>query len=205
MTRGPSDWYPGAVRMLEKMPTLGKYELGYPRGAVVHFTAGRDGARQAILGGIKDGHTFLCIQKNGAVYQAHPVSEWGAHAGKSSWRGLEGRVSDELIGIEMCSAGRVTPEPDGRFRTWFDTLIEPENVRYTDGMDNQIRGYYEKFTEEQERALVELLLWLRWQAPTIFRFDLILGHDEVAGGRKTDPGAALSMTMPELRHRLKDV
>jgi hypothetical protein len=51
-------------------------------------------------------------------------------------------------------------------------------------------------------------LWLKEQAPDLFNFDLVVGHDEScdANGRpgaKNDPGAALSMYMPALRARLK--
>lgn len=207
------DWIPFAVRSAFKMKERGKYAKGYPLGAVVHFTAGRDGAEKTISGGVSNGYTYLCIQKDGKLFQAHPVSQWGYHAGESAWqkfaKKLVGSVSDDLIGIEINAAGLVDKMPDGRFKTWFGTYLTPDQVRYTEGKDNQMRGYYEKYTEAQEKTLVETLLWLKSQAPDIFDFDFVLGHDEVAGPkgigrwRKNDPGAALSMTMSEFRELLK--
>lgn len=191
------------------MRQRGKYEKGYPWGAVVHFTAGRDGAQKTIDGGIGDGYTYLCIQKDGTIVQAHDVSQWGYHAGESKWPGLGSGVADKLIGIEINAAGRVEKQPDGRFKTWFGTYLEADQVRYTAGGDNQLKGYYEKYTPAQEASLIQVLLWLKGQAPDVFKFEYVLGHDEVAGmkglgrWRKNDPGAALSMTMSDFRSALE--
>lgn len=200
-----SDWYPGAIKLSQKMPTHGTYANGWPRGAIVHFTSGRDGAEKTINGGIENGYAFLCIQEDGLMCQAHPLSKWGYHAGKSKWPGLDGTVSDELVGIEINNAGKVDKLPDGRYKTWFNTYIPESRIRYTKGVANQDKGYYHTYTAAQEKCLVEFLLWMKSQAPSIFSFDFVLGHDEVAvpHGRKTDPGASLSMTMPAFREHLK--
>lgn len=208
------DWYPKAIRYPKKMKTRGKYKKGYPLGAVVHFTGGRDGAAKTIEGGIKNGYAYLCIQKDGTIFQAHPISEWGYHAGESAWKHLAkkliGSVSDDLIGIEINCAGRLK-EKNGKLFTWYGEEIQKENARYTPGKDNQLKGWYEKYTEAQEKSLTDLLLWLKSQAPSVFDFDFVLGHDEVSGPlgigrwRKNDPGAALSLTMPAYRALLKSL
>ena len=59
-------WYPKAVIHEKSMKTKGEYAGGYPKGAVVHFTAGRSEgglkkAKDTIDGGIKNGFAFLCI------------------------------------------------------------------------------------------------------------------------------------------------
>jgi len=203
------DWYPKAIRHVREMKTKGKYAKGWPLGAVVHFTAGRDGAAKTIDGGIKNGYCFTCIQKDGTMVQAHPISRWGYHAGESAWKTLTGAVSDDLIGIEINNAGRVTSVTNGTFKTWFGTYLKADEVRFTPGRENQLKGWYEKYTPAQEKTLIEFLIWLKRQAPEVFSFDHCLGHDEVAGPlgigrwRKNDPGAALSMTMNELRALLK--
>lgn len=212
---GLADWYPKAKRHPRLMKVRGKYAKGYPVGAVIHYTAGRSGAEGTIDTGIKSGYTYLAIQKDGVIMQAHPISGWGYHAGESAWKKvlkpLIGGVSDDLIGIEVCCAGQLTKKGDKLYKTWFDTYIPEDNVRYTPGKDNQAKGYYEKFTAAQEKTLTELLLWLKSQAPDIFSFDYVLGHDCVAGPlgigywRKTDPGASLSMTIPEYQKYLKDL
>jgi N-acetyl-anhydromuramyl-L-alanine amidase AmpD len=72
-----------------------------------------------------------------------------------------------------------------------------------------VAGYFHKYSLAQEASLIELLVWLKNNNPSIFNVDYILGHDEVAGpkgigrSRKQDPGGALSMTMAELRDLVK--
>ena len=42
-------WVPWAIRPTRSMPTSFTYPKGYPLGAVVHFTAGRDKTEQEAL------------------------------------------------------------------------------------------------------------------------------------------------------------
>ena len=192
------------------MKTRGQYAKGWPLGAIVHFTSGRDGAENTIKDGIKNGYAYWCIQKDGRLFCAHHANEWGYHAGESKWKTLLGAVSDDLIGIEINNGSKLTKTKDGRYKTWFGTYIPEENVRYTEGKDNQEKGYYEKYTPAQEETLIKTLMWLKAQNPSVFSFDNCLGHDEVAGPmglgywRKNDPGAALSVTMPEFRKLLEE-
>jgi N-acetyl-anhydromuramyl-L-alanine amidase AmpD len=204
------DFYPKARLSKYKLKTRGKYAKGWPLGAVTHFSAGRDGAENLLKYASENSFVFMAIQKDGQIYQSPtaPISAWGFHAGESKWKTLFGSVSDDLIGIEITCAGRLT-EKDGKLYTWYGAVIPRDNARYTPGRANQLHGWYEKFTPEQEATLIDLLLWLKHQAPEVFSFDHVLGHDEVSGKsglgywRKNDPGASLSMTMPELRELLK--
>lgn len=203
-----------AVHMQQAMPTRGTYALGFPLGVCVHYTAGRDGAEKTILGGIKNGYTYWCIQKDGTLFAAHDANRWGYHAGESTWQKfiakLKGNLSDDLLGIEINNAGMLKKQADGTFKTWYGETIAPENVRFVDGSSpDQAKGYYEKYTPEQEETLIKTILWLKAQNPKVFDLDCVLGHCEIAGKlalgkwRKVDPGGSLSMPMPEFRALLK--
>lgn len=199
-----------AVQSPLRMVTHGTYAKGWPLGAIVHFTAGRDGAEKTIAGGVQNKYAYWCIQRNGELHCAHDADKWGYHAGESKWKTLLGSVSDDLIGIEINAAGRLTKQKDGTFKSWFGTTIPKEEVRYCDGKSpDQCEGYYHIYTPEQEATLVKTLFWLKKQRPNIFSFDNVLGHCEVSGKltlgywRKNDPSAALSMTMPAFREMLK--
>lgn len=216
-----------AVQMRERMKTRGRYAKGWPLGAVIHFTAGRDGAERTIRGGIKDGFTYWCIQRDGKLFCAHNADEWGWHAGESKWKTLFGAVSDDLIGIEINAAGRLRRLENGTFRPWYNEAdylrkfrrapdvrddFLAKDVRYCDGSSpDQLKGYYHKYTAEQEETLVKTLLWLKLERPDVFSFDRVLGHSEVSGKlgigfwRKNDPSAALSTTMPEFRNALSSL
>ena len=202
-------WYPVA-KQVAKMPSRGKFAKGYPYGLIVHFNAGRNSATGTIDYGRTQGYNYLGMDREGQIYQPNPLNEWGYHAGTSSMK-LNGKtvssVSQYLIGIEICSAGRVEklskPEGDKKFKSWFGEKYTEEEIRYSGKKDNIQAGYYHKYTQKQEDALIAFCLWLKRNNPDVFSFDNVLGHDEVAPTRKNDPGAALSMSMPELRELLK--
>lgn len=196
-----------------RMKTQGVYKKGWPLGAVIHYTAGRDGAEKTIRGGIKNNYAYWCIQRDGELHVAHSANEWGWHCGESRWtkfaKKLVGSCNDDLIGIEINAAGLVKPQSDGTFKTWFGTFLTKDEVRFHPGDKHTAKGYYEKFTRAQEDTLKKALFWLKSQRPDVFDFDLCLGHDEVSGllglgyFRKSDPGAALSIGKPEFRELLK--
>lgn len=195
-------WLPYATRWPTLMTTRGNYRKGYPEGAIVHFTAGRYGTN-AMGSGIASGYAYLLLDEKGQVYQANPLNRWGYHAGASTWKGLGSGVSEYLVGIEITAAGGVTKIGDNNYETWFKTHLTDNDVRYVKAKDNVQEGYYHKYTKEQEDSLIKLLLWLKQNNPDVFNFDYVLGHDEVAPNRKSDPGGALSCTMPEFRQLLK--
>lgn len=196
-------WYPDAVKTFPASVTRGKYAQGYPIGAVVHFTSGwwNRSLEDQIAEQVENKYTYFVIDQNGNVAQNFPLDEWGYHAGKSSWGSIDGGVSDDLVGIEICCAGRL--ESDGT--PWFTDKVL-KDVRVIDKQDENIKkGTYQKFTDAQEKALTELLIWLHRNEPKTFNLDLVLGHDEVSPDRKNDPSGSLSMTMPKYREFLKQI
>jgi len=210
---GPKLWYPEAERILP-MRVKGRYRRGYPEGAVIHSTEGRSkkGDKDAINTinfGIGKRHCYFCISSTGRIYQPAPLNRWGIHAGRCAVTGLGKNIDNKLMGIEICCAGMTTPAEDG-FETWWGDVYPPNEVRETEKVENITRaGFYHKFNDLQERALMDLLLWLHTENPKIFKLENIFGHDEIAvnragqHGRKQDPGGSLSSTMPAFRNKLQ--
>lgn len=209
-------FYPEATIVSNiKLKSRGKYENNYPKGAVVHYTAGRyDQGKQSALDSLawakNEGYTFMMIAYDGTVFQSTPLNEWGYHAGESNWAGLGASVSNKLVGIEIANAG-LLKKRNGKYYSWFNAEIPAAQVReIAVANDNQIKGYFHKYSEAQENSLIKLLVWLKNNNPEIFDTKFILGHDEVAGpkgigySRKQDPGGALSMTMTNLRKIIKE-
>lgn len=201
-------YYPKAVIPNRSMTAKTKYADGYPKGAIVHFTAGQDRTEQDALDsynwGCDEGYVFFVIGPTGKVYQGFPLSHGGSHAGTSKWPGLGESVSSKLVGIEVACAGRL----EGN-KAWFGRTYQDSEIRAVTESYGCPAGNYKKFTEAQEQALIELLVWLKKNNPGVFNVDYILGHHEVSGmkgigyWRKNDPGGSLSITMDQLRAKIK--
>jgi hypothetical protein len=223
---GKQLWIPWAKKF-DKGSKRGDYSGGYPRGLVVHWTAGhRDGLTNAFSVMKSGGYLYLVIDKDGNLGQTNPLNEWGYHAGTSKFPGITGNVSPHFAGVELQAAGNLTPH-DGGFYPWWDkkkdakgnyigphqflakNRIPAEEVKYSAKRDNIAAGYYHIYTEKQMTTLRKLVAWLHLNHPTVFSLDRVVGHDEVSPGRKTDPGAAILhedkiLTMPEFRQLCKD-
>lgn len=167
------------------------------KGLVVHYTvSGRtEKSAQAVVSYLASkGLGCMVMSETGKIYIPEgfdPLSSWGYHAGISKWNGTTG-LSDQFAGMEICSWGRGSKV--GPFRS-------------TKGEANMIEGTYQAFTEAQELALINFVKWALARNPE-FTVDNICGHDEArtaAGkhGDKQDPGASLSVSMPDFRAMLK--
>ena len=212
---GPKLWYPGVDRTI-RMKARGRYEDNYPIGAVVHSTEGRSlkgdyDARNTIDYGKTKGHCYFCISSTGKIFQPVPLDRWGYHSGPCNSPTLGRRLDHKLVGIEVCCAG-IVKKVDGDFKPDWSEKFSEDQVQYSDKVDHITKaGYYHKFNDKQEQALFDLLTWLRKNNPNIFKFENVVGHDEVAAfkgsgklGRKQDPGASLSVRMAEFRKRLEE-
>jgi len=217
-------WVPFATPVSPYMKSRGTYAKKYPRGVVVHFTAGRykggkDKARDTMKNGRGNGFAFMCIShgEDATLFQGLPLDQWGYHAGESAWKGLLGTVSDDLVGIEMNCAGKLTKVGEKFYPYWafdkkgrlfdLDEEIPASDVRYvTEAEYGCPTGFYHKYSKAQETVLINTLVWLKNNDDKgVFDVNFILGHHEVAGllgikkWRKNDPGGSLSMPMQQLR------
>ena len=194
---------PDIVRSGVLVSTQGEYltNTGQPKGLVVHYSAGQFSkggvsARRTLNYMATQGLGCFVMDTDGKLYRAEnqQINQVAYHAGKSEWQGIN-RLSYYLMGIEICCAGKI--EGDGK--SWFGEII-PENQRRIvyDQDGNRRPGTYHAFTTLQETALINFCLWQLNTNPE-FDVDWIVGHDEIAPNRKTDPGGSLSMSMPDFR------
>lgn len=205
-----------------QMKTQGEFPGGNPVGMVVHFLAGRfekglQSAKDAISYGQSQGYAFWCMATDGQIIQSHPLNRWGYHCGESKWEGLGTSLSNRLLGLEICNAGRLR-EHNGQHYPWWcfeksgagpfkgGDPIPADQIRHieTPRYPGESAGFYHKYTEAQEQSLIDLILFLRSMVPG-FQIAHVLGHDEIAPHRKNDPGGSLSMGMPELRKKCTEI
>lgn len=169
-------------------------------GLVVHYTvSGR--ASSSAVGVLKylanNGLGCMVMDEDGVIYMPESFdifNDAAAHAGKSSWNGYTG-LNDEFMGMEICNWGRSSSEDKAYGRT-----------RFSEANENIIKGWYQPYTEKQEKSLINFCRWAKSKEPA-FKFENVCGHDEARAdyglkGDKQDPGASLSMVMPKLRKLL---
>jgi len=122
------------------------------------------------------------------VIQLVPFDRVAWHAGRSRWRGLEG-LNRHSIGIELDNAGLLERAGNG-WQTWFKKAVPgDEIVEAAHRNDGVMRGWH-AYTEAQVEAAIACAQAI------VGHYGLIdvIGHDDIAPGRKTDPGLAFPMT-----------
>jgi N-acetylmuramoyl-L-alanine amidase len=132
----------------------------------------------------------LIVGRNGAVKQvvAFDVKAW--HAGKSIWRGRP-NCNNYSIGIEIDNWGRLVKTADGQMRSYTGAAVDPSRAALLQHKHETSPSYWELYTEEQLTRTAELVRLLLAAYPSIGE---IVGHEDIAPGRKTDPGPAFPLS-----------
>lgn len=179
---------------------------GKPRGLVIHYTAGRSRHSSSAKSTLR----YLASKKLGCMVMGvgggivkasnQAMDEVAYHAGKSNWQELDG-ISRYCMGMEICCAGLLSTD----LRTWWGEKLQSKYCRnIPEARENMKLGFYHQFTNLQEAALINFCLWQLDTNPE-FDIDWVVGHDEIAPTRKSDPGGSLSVSMPEFRQMLRNL
>lgn len=191
MTVGSDHWLVGAVRK----PVPGGRGMPVRRYLVMHFTAGAS-AESSISWwkqpAAKGASAHIVIDRDGTVYQCRPFNVTAGHAGVSRWvdrvTGVEYKnLNSSSIGIELANGGDTYP-------TKFSAL-PPVKARHKNQPNGPEREW-EAYPEAQLKAAEEVCAAIRRR----YDIDDVLGHDEIAPSRKTDPGPAFPMA--SFRHKI---
>ena len=140
------------------------------------------------------GRPVVLTSRDGTVAQLLPFNVVGWHAGVSAWDGREG-LNRHSIGIEIDNAGQLE-EKDGRYLSWFGQEYPAEEVVFGVHRNQSQETPWHRFPPAQlelVEALAELLV-------RHYGMRYVLGHEEIAPGRKIDPGPAFPLDA--LRARL---
>lgn len=129
----------------------------------------------------------MVLGRDGRIVQLAPFDVVTWHAGISQWNGLSG-LNKYAIGIEMDNAGLLHREGD-RFVAWFGKAYPDNEVQLAEHRNGGGVQPWHTYSEAQiERALElsELLV-------AHYGLQDVLGHEDIARGRKTDPGPAFPL------------
>lgn len=184
----------GEVIKLEWIPDAYHRKLPEPpKLAVIHYTVGL-GARQVarFLAGKEQEYlsAHLLICRTGLVIQMVPFDHVAYHCGESSYRG-QPKCNDFALGIELENPGPVFRQADGTWRTvqnqvWDGEVVEAKHKR---GPSNWT--HWGGYSDEQLTLCGHIVeLWKQ-----TYGVPDVLGHDDIAPGRKFDPGPAFPLNV----------
>ncbi len=166
-----------------------------PRYIVLHNTAG--GSVQGSYEYLHSiGYSYhVLVDRKGKPLQCVPFNRAAGHAGKSNWRGRNS-LNGFSLGVSAANYGQLTPQVDGAFynrgkngKIVTDVFSSDEVVvaRHRNGGG---KFGWEKYPDAQVDAMLEICRALVAEYPTIID---IIGHEDIAVGRKVDPGPAFPM------------
>lgn len=160
-----------------------------PEYLVIHYTAGRSGQSSVnhFMNPQAKASAHIVLDRTGKIWQLVPFRVRAWHAGVSAWAGRHG-LNDFSIGIEIDNAGRLQKIGD-KYQAWFGGSFTEDQVIHARHKNEQSEFPWHAYTEVQLNALMKLsqLLVERYQLKDV------VGHDDIAPGRKADPGPAFAM------------
>ena len=187
-------WLTSPVKNAIKSPNKSG-SLVNPTGIVLHYTASGGSAlsdAQYLSKAVAKASAHVVVGRTGIddVHQIVPFNQRAWHAGVSSWRGRS-NCNDYMFGIEIDNYGYIIQTMDGKFHPGANpgAVIDPSLVYEGKHKNsNSQYKYWEVYPQAQIDLVIELCNLLIKSYPTVKE---IVGHDDIAPGRKLDPGPAL--------------
>lgn len=183
--------YDSNNRQVDFKPTPNKGGSYTPRYLVMHYTASTSekGTINWFLNRDAQASAHLLIDMDGSITQFAPFNIITWHAGISEWNGIKG-LNKFSIGIELVNAGRLIKSGD----LWLSPLDKkpiPDNdvIIATHRNESSPTGWH-VYTETQLNLAAEIAALL----VKTYSLQDVLGHDEIAPHRKSDPGPAFPMS-----------
>ncbi|MCF8296607.1 MAG: N-acetylmuramoyl-L-alanine amidase [Saprospiraceae bacterium] len=167
----------------------GEFKENLPDTIVIHYTAGSSLQSSAnwLTNPKAKASAHLIVGKSGEIVQLVPFNKISWHAGKSDWKGRSG-LNNYSIGIEIDNAGILEKRIDGYY-TWFGKKVDDNKVVLAKHKDQQTEKAWEAYTDKQIEAVENICLCLKDE----YNITEIVGHDDIAPKRKSDPGPAFQM------------
>lgn len=160
---------------------------------VIHYTAGAS-LKNTVAGFLdptRKVSAHIVIGRDGNVRQMVAFDKVAWHAGESRWKSVKS-LNFYSIGIELVNWGPLKATQDGRFWSWAGKEVPAAEVEEVNPQDPTSFGkrFWHQYPEKQIEAVSAV-------ASALFaRYDLqdVLGHSDIAPGRKIDPGPAFPLS-----------
>lgn len=156
---------------------------------VIHYTAGSSASASIrwLCNSQANASAHIVIGRDGEITQLVNFNKIAWHAGRSSWDD-KNYLNSYSIGIELDNAGILHKQGD-KWVTWFGKEIDESEVLVATHKNRTEEAGWHTYTPEQIEACRELCTTLCNK----YSIKEIIGHDDIAPQRKTDPGPAFPM------------
>lgn len=167
----------------------GKFAEGALDTIIIHYTAGSsaESSVKTLCNPKIKASAHLVVGRDGSITQLVPFNTIAWHAGKSSHQGRVG-LKKYSIGIEIDNAGRLTKSGTS-YAAWFGRKYDVEDVVEAVHRNESALSYWHAYTEEQIASVNDICEELI----ETYQINSILGHEEIAPQRKSDPGPAFPL------------
>lgn len=171
-------------------PTPNKGGSYTPRYLVMHYTASvsEKGSINWFMSREAQASAHLLIGMDGSITQFAPFNIITWHAGISEWNGLIG-LNKYAIGIELVNAGRLIKSGDRWLSALDKTAIPDSDVIIATHCNESVSTGWQVYADPQLRVATEIAALL----VKTYSLKDVVGHDEIAPHRKSDPGPAFPM------------
>ena len=126
------------------------------------------------------------------IVQKLRLNESGTHAGPSIYRGRSS-VNAFSIGIEICNPGPLIRGAGGKLYTTYGKEWDEDDaveLRHSFPGAQHNWTHWARYSDQEIDTCIELIAAIQRAYPTVRD---VVGHDEIAPGRKFDPGPAFPM------------
>jgi N-acetylmuramoyl-L-alanine amidase len=172
----------------------GSFARREPSLLVMHYTSGGTALSSAnwFRSPANPGSSaHLVIDRDGSVIQCVDLTRIAWHAGVSVWK-KRSNLNRFAIGIELANWGALQRKGQGWASYTGVRIADPVLARHRNGNPEGSRGPigWERFPPAQIASATAVARAILAAFPTIRE---IVGHDDIAPGRKVDPGPAFDM------------
>jgi len=168
-------------------PIAGGAVMAIRRFLIIHFTAGASG--KSSINYWKQLKNGVCahfvIERDGKIIQCRPCNRTAGHAGSSKW--TDPKTGVTYHGLNACSIGIELANGGHSFPTQFSKLPPAIAAHKAGGKTRE----WETYPAAQLAACEGLSKVLVAR----YHLDDVVGHEDIAPKRKTDPGPAFPMNV----------